>query len=263
MAITITGVVTKDRNTVEPGLTLVDPTSPANVQPVGQSGWTLQFSDEFNGNSVDRLKWDSLYPNWPNFTSQNPGGNRTNTNNDNYYNDNNVALDGSSNLVLTMQPDTATYPGLHYKSGMLQSLKSYTVSAGCYVEARLRIPNLYDVIWPAAWMSNSAYATWPPEIDFFEHYGQGSGTYLNTYLTESNNDLFNQSTPSDITIYHTYAVKWNTNSTQFYIDGSLIRTANLTLPGSQYLILNLAARTGQGAPGGNPTMLVDYIRAWR
>lgn len=253
----------RSRYTVEPGLQLIDPTSAGGVQPNGLTGWTLQFSDEFNGSTLDRLKWDTLYPNWSNFTSQVPGGNRTNTDNDNYYNDNNATLDGASNLDLVMQPDTTTFPGLNYKSGMVQSLKSYTVAPGSFTEVRLRLSGLYDIQWPAAWMSNAAVATWPPEIDFFEHYGQGGGYLANTYLTAGTNDIFQVTGPADVTAFHTYGVRWNAGSTLFYLDGTLVRTANLSLPGTQYLILNMAARKTQPAPGANPHMYVDYIRAWR
>src|SRR5437667_9900272 len=36
----------------------VDQTSSTNVQPAGQTaGWHLVFSDEFNANSLDLIKW--------------------------------------------------------------------------------------------------------------------------------------------------------------------------------------------------------------
>ncbi|MFF2054102.1 hypothetical protein ACFVU2_21025 [Leifsonia sp. NPDC058194] len=247
-----------------PTLQLVDPTSDPAVQPSGLSGWSLKFSDEFNGTTLDRLKWDTLYPAWNIFTIQNPGGNRTNTDNANYYNDSSATIDGSSNLLLTMAQDSTTYPGLSYKSGMVQSLKSYTTSPGCFVEMRIQVPVLSNILWPAGWMSNSATNTWPPETDIFELFGMGPGIEQNVYVTTSDKDTVHVNAPSNLTAWHTYGAWWKSDgTTAFYIDGALSRTSSKVIGGSQYLILNLAARTGQSWPGANPTMLVDYIRTWR
>ncbi|GIT80164.1 hypothetical protein LLS1_18330 [Leifsonia sp. LS1] len=263
----VTASTRRDRFTVEPasgGLQLVDPSSPAGVQPSGLMGWSLAFSDEFNGSSLDRLKWDTVYPAWPRFLAQSPGGNRTNTDNANYYSDALATVDGSSNLVLTMAQDSTTYPGLSYKSGMVQSLKSFTTSPGSFVEMRIQVPVLSNIIWPAGWESNAATDQWPPETDIFELFGMGPGIEQNVYVTTSDKDTVHVNAPSSLTSWHTYGAWWKSDGTTvFYIDGAVSRTSSKAIGGSQYLILNLAARTGQSWPGANPTMLVDYIRSWR
>src|SRR6478609_11172310 len=127
MAITITGIKRKDRNTVE-GTTLIDPDTTPGVQPVGQTGYTLTMSEEFNGTMVvddstngivhfrpGGMQWATWYPNWTNFTSQSPGGNHTNTGYESYYATSKVTTSGGA-LQLACDKQT-TVSGLTYTAG--------------------------------------------------------------------------------------------------------------------------------------------------
>jgi hypothetical protein len=49
-------------------LTLITTKNIAQPKPLGDSLWTLVFSDEFNGTSVDGNKWISTFP-WNQATS--------------------------------------------------------------------------------------------------------------------------------------------------------------------------------------------------
>lgn len=259
----ITTSFVKDSATVENAVSsLVDPGS-VGAQPIGLSGWVLQFSDEFNGSVLDSAKWDTTYPAWDRFIAQSPGGNRTNSNNSNYFNDNNVVLTGDGSLDLFLEPDDTTYPGLKYKSGMIQSLKSYTAYPGCFVESRIRMSRLDDAIWPAAWMSNSATNQWPPEIDYWEHFGLGSDYLTNIYQSGGGSNPSTK-TSHDNNEWHVYGVDWNSTNVKFYLDGSLIRTATPTVSGSMYLLFDLAAQDTVSTPITTvPHMYVDYVRVWR
>lgn len=257
----ISTTVYKDRNTVEPGLQLVDPTTAGGVQPLGLTGYTLQFSDEFSGGSLDALKWDTHYPNWDIFNVQDPGGNTTNTNNSCSNQPGQVSV-ASSNVVLKAE-HTTTIAGLPYTSGMIQSLKSYAISPGSFVEASFKLSDVHDVIWPAFWASNSATNQWPPEVDVMEHFGTGSGVLMNIFYgtgTEESNAF----TVDTLLNYHTYGAKWNTNGLfDFYIDGVKRSSSTHAMSGSMYLILDLATRINIGTVPASPiTMSIDYVRAW-
>lgn len=268
MGITVTGGTRKDRWTNEPpplAVVLIDPTTTAGVQPSGFTGRTLSFSDEFNGSKLDLLKWDTNYPDWPTFNSQSPGGRFTNTNNANVYDSAHVSVNGASNLVL-MAEKVSTVTGLAYTSGMIQSLKSYTPTIGSFTETSVKlVGGLADKIWPAVWMSNSQYNTWPPEIDFFENYGGGTIVYTNMFGGTSGNIINTHTVASALSNYHTFGVWWKTDGTcLFYFDGTLVQSST-TSPvfGSQYLIANLGTDASKPADfTGQYLMYVDYIRVW-
>lgn len=235
----------------------IDATSPTGVQPVGQTGYTLTFSDEFNGASLDPAKWDYAYPNWPRFTSQDPGGRFTNTSNANCYDAAHVTLAGGSCILKAEKVSTIT--GLPYTSGMISSLPSYTPKYG-YMEARLRIPSFPSGLWPAAWTACSNFDTWPPEIDFMEAGLTGAGINLNNvYLPGS---TYKGSVNGvDFSAWHTFGCSWTGTKTTFFLDGTQTNTTTMTPSTNQYLMVDLAVSVG--ASFSTATMEVDYVRYWQ
>lgn len=261
MVLTISGVASRDRNTVEPSQAAfpIDPTSPAGVQPVGRSGYTLTFSDEFNGSSLDRAKWDIAYPDWPRFNSQVPGGRFTNTGNANCYDAAHISVAGGSCMLTAEKVQTIS--GLPYTSGMLSSLPSYAPKYG-YAEVRMRLPSMPKGLWPAAWMSCSNFDQWPPEIDFMEAGLTGGGINLNNvYLS---GDSYKGSVSGvDFSAWHTFGCAWTASAVTFYLDGSQTNTTPKTPNTQQYLILDLAVDNAQGATFTSATMEIDYVRYWQ
>lgn len=255
----ITGFTRKDKNTVEPTLAAfpVDPTTPAGVQPVGGSGLTLTFSDEFNGSSVDLNKWDYAYPDWPRFNAQTPGGRYTNTDNANCYDLAHIAV-GNGSCVLTAER-VSTIAGLPYTSGMLSSLPSYTPKYG-FAETRLRMSSMPANTWPAAWMSCSVYNQWPPEIDYMETGLVGNTVNLNNVYLDGSS--YKGEVPGvDFTEWHTFGMLWTPSGVTFYLDGVQTNTTTASPNAEQYLILNLAV--SNGANFTSSSMEIDYIRYWQ
>lgn len=252
------------------GATLIDPDTPAGQQPEGLTGRTLIMSEEFNGTLIDTdtdlgyvkcrdsgPEWSCWYPDWDRFNSQSPGGNHTNTDVDGYYQRNRVALSGGS-LVLSAQND-APVSGLDYSLGMLQSLPGLTISAGTFVESRVRMSAMPPGIWPAAWTACSDTNDWPPEIDYFE--GNSGATTVEQNVYNQGDSTYLSSIPSvAMTEWHTYACDWTTNTIQFYMDGVATSTATRTLATDQYLLFDLAVHSGATFTSAN--MQIDYIRVW-
>lgn len=270
MPLTITGQRRFDRDTVPPN-PLLDPATPAGVQPVGLSGLTLAMSEEFNGaitvvdsgNGLIRFRddgpqWATWYPSWPRFNAQSPGGNHTNTDQNSYYDTSKVSVAAGA-LVLAADKQV-TVSGLAYTTGMIQSLSFFTPKYGVF-EARIRLLARQANLWPAWWLSCSDYDTWPPEIDIWEHFGNGSGTN-NTYESHVyGGTAFNDTEDAgDLTAWHVYSAEWRADGVRFYRDGSLTGSTSNSPATPQYLLLNNGAT--MSAAFSSAQVQVDYIRCW-
>lgn len=258
---------------------LVTPYPPPFPDPVGQSPgvWTGTFRDEFTGSSVTVLDataghvqlsqdgpvWQTWYPAWERFLDQDPGGNHTNTSDLSYMALPQVSLGAVASCVTLTSAHTTTVAGLPYTSGMIQSLPDglpgFAQKFG-YFEARLRLSSTADGdLWPAWWMANSTVNIWPPEIDVFEWISGDPTAYnFNVWLTETPET--NTPAVSNLTNFHVFGCKWGPSSVVGYLDGAQIASSTLDLETPQYLLLNLASRSG--ASHSSATMDIDYVRVW-
>lgn len=249
--------------------------------PVGQPAgtWTGVFHDEFTASSVQvvdaaagqvRLSpggpiWQCWYPNWPTFTSQNPGGNHTNTNDASYYALSQVSLSGGRCLLTSQRVTTVT--GLPYTSGVIQSLPdNQTGFAPLYgfFETKFSLSALPGGSWPAFWGSASAFNTWPPEIDIAEFVSAdgkevGNNVYLPggvTYLHSTLN--------IDPSVDHVYGCKWTSSSVTWYVDGAQTTTTTDTPTSALYVIFDLANYAPDNPTYTTPLVAsIDYIRVWQ
>ncbi len=121
------------------------------------AGWELVFSDEFNGDKLDRTKWATRY------LYQNETMDHFNDENQRYR-DGHVVADGVLNLIAKKMPGSVSL----YESAMIRSHRTFYYG---YYEARVFLPNAKGV-WPAFWLEadyDIDGKTWhPPEIDIFE-----------------------------------------------------------------------------------------------
>jgi beta-glucanase (GH16 family) len=251
--------------------------SGAAAGAAGLPGWTLVFSDEFDGpkaTAVDSSKWNLV----------NKGDGFGNNELEFYTNrTDNAALDGAGSLVITAKKEA--YMGRDYTSARLESSGKFEHAYG-RVEARVKIPRGQG-IWPAFWMlgNDISTASWPNcgEIDIMENVGKeptivhgslhgpgySGGNPLSASYTLPNGEKFADA-------FHVFAIEWETNVVRFYVDDHLYETrtpadvpakAKWVYDHPFFILLNVAVG-GQwpGSPDGTTmfpqTMTVDYVRVY-
>lgn len=232
------------------------------------SNMDLQWSDEFNGTSLNTDYWTPEIGNgnwgWGNGESQ-------------YYKnseDNITVSDGT--LKLTARSETEG--NYKYTSGRIKTADKVEVGYG-YVEARIKLPSVNGV-WPAFWMLGANEPKgWPycGEIDIMEawntgdfaqncfHYADADGNDNYDYLYRVNN--------IGKTEWHTYGVYKTKEKLVFYYDGKVaskvidITNDEMTeAHNNYYILLNVACGgtlTGFVEPNAASlpaTMEVDYVR---
>jgi beta-glucanase (GH16 family) len=246
------------------------------------SGWTLVWSDEFNGpngSAPDPTKW----------TYDLGGGGWGNNELETYTNRPVNAQIQNGNLVITAQKETYTgSDGItrDYTSARLKTQGLFSQAYGRF-EARIKIPRGQGM-WPAFWLLGNDIPTvgWPQcgEIDIMENIGREPGTVHGSMhapsstaptsdLTSSFSLPAGQSFADD---YHVYAVEWQPGSLSFYVDSNNYATFTQSQwpAGGQwvfdhpfFIILNVAV--GGNWPGSPDAttqfpqqMLIDYVRVY-
>ena len=205
-----------------------------------RKGWTLAYSDEFDGDAIDATKWSHEVNCWG-------GGN----NERQCYTDrveNSFVQDGFLHIVAREEsfsgpgvPDddpsynpSDTSVTLPFTSARLRSKGKMDFTYG-RVEVRAKVPGGQGM-WPAIWMlpSDDVYGGWPSsgEIDIFEavnlgvwaneihgtlHYGLKWPQWENHGAT-----LPLAYNPADD--FHTYAVEWEGDEIRWYLDGAHYQT---------------------------------------
>lgn len=251
--------------------------NPDPNQNVEKRNWELTWSDEFDGAAgvlPDATKWTYDIGNggWGNQELQ-------------YYTNRpeNVSLDGNGNLVITAKSES--FGGSSFTSARIKTQGLFEQAYGRF-EARLKTP-YGPGIWPAFWMlgANNETVAWPQcgEIDIMELKGHqpsilhgtlhgpgysGGNAITDTYALE--NSRFDSG-------YHIFAVEWDTEKIDFYVDGYLYQRISKSTVNTKgewvydhpfFMILNIAVG---GTFAGFPTsetpfpqkMTIDYVRAYK
>ena len=254
----------------------------ATLQPPPTKGFTLVWSDEFNGadgSAPDSAKWtyDTGAKGW--------GNNELEC----YTNRTQNAQIKAGNLVITAQKENFTCSdgvASNYTSARLKTQGLFSQAYGRF-EARIKIP-AGQGMWPAFWMlgDNINSAGWPTcgEIDIMENIGKEpatvhgslhgpSATGPTSDATAAFNVTAGQKFADD---FHLYVVEWEPGAIRFYVDSNLYATFHSSqwpaggtweFDHPFFLILNVAI--GGDWPGSpdNTTrfpqqMLVDYVRVY-
>ena len=253
-------------------------TAPSGALP----GWTLTWSDEFNGpdgSPVDSSKWVSE-----------TGGNGWGNQELEYYTARTQnAIQQGGNLVITVLAEK--YAGSDgvtrdYTSARLKTLGKFSQKYGRF-EARVKIPKGQG-IWPAFWMlgDDIEKAGWPKcgEIDIMENIGKEPALVHGTIPGPGYSGEHGIGSPFALPDkarfaddFHIYAVEWEPQAIRFYVDDHFYATRTPSeLPKGTKWVYNhpffmlLNAAVGGDWPG-NPdatsvfpqTMLVDYVRVYK
>jgi len=254
------------------------PITPPTATPHG-SNWTLVWSDEFNGASLDGSNW----------TSEVNGSGMGNNELEYYTNGQNLSFENGALVITARQENPANYQCWYgtctYTSGRIntQGKRQFTYGR---IEARIRVP-YGQGIWPAFWMLGNDIGTagWPScgEIDIMENIGREPNIVHGTVHGPGYSGAAGIGGPYTLPsgkfsdAYHVFAVEWENNVFRWYVDGNLYFTLNRSTVESRgqwvfdhphFIILNLAVG---GAWPGNPDgttvfpqrMYIDYVRVYQ
>ncbi len=183
------------------------------------AGMHVVFSDNFAGSSFDTGKWSTCYP-WAA-----EGAGCTNFSNPEleWYEPSQdrvtrgvLSLTASKTATkgLASNGRSMTYP---WRSGMVTTHNSFDFTYG-YVEVIARMPR-GDGLWSALWLLPET-ASWPPEIDLAELWGDNPTLLSVNFHGASSASVFRTFQTSDVTRgWHTFAVDWEPTSIVWYVDG--------------------------------------------
>ncbi|HUC53358.1 MAG TPA: glycoside hydrolase family 16 protein [Candidatus Cybelea sp.] len=251
--------------------------------PPPPAGYTLAWSDEFNGadgTSPDSSKW----------TYDTGGSGWGNNELECYTNLTQNAQMKGGNLVITAmhQPAYACSDGTtrDYTSARLKTEGLFNQAYGRF-EARIKIP-AGQGMWPAFWMlgNNIGSVGWPKcgEIDIMENVGKEPGTVHGSLHGPSTSGPTSDATLSFslpagqnfADSFHLYAIEWQPGLVSFFVDSNLYATfrqsqwpagGTWVFDHPFFIILNVAV--GGSWPGSPDSttifpqqMLVDYVRAY-
>ena len=177
-------------------------------------------------------------------------------------------------LVITAKKEGAKYTSSRITTKELQY---------GYFEARAKLP-VGSGIWPAFWMlgANIDKVGWPKcgEIDILEYVGKEPHTvFTSLHTQDSHGNTINTKKTTIPTIeqgFHLYAIDWNPDKIDFYVDNQLVYTFNPEpktediWPYNQpfYFLVNMAIGGNFGGPEVDDTIFpqeftIDYIKVYQ
>jgi beta-glucanase (GH16 family) len=260
--------------TSAPTTTIATPKPVAVVPPEGME---LVWSDEFDGDEIDRSNWtyDLGGWGWGNGEAQ-------------HYTDRpeNARL---QNGLLVIELRREQYEDSYYTSARLktQGLREFQYGR---IEARTKVPEGTGT-WPAFWMLGAAFdpasddpgKQWPNvgEIDVMEHVGREPDLVIGTihgpgYAGSAGISQWNRQEFAIADDFHTVAIDWDASGIRWFFDGEQYFDVPRERVGRRewvfdqpfFLILNLALG---GTLGGTiaPDLAfpiqyyVDYVRVYQ
>lgn len=252
--------------------------------PLTKTGYTLDFSEEFDGSTLDSSRWLDYYiPHW---TSNREAAKARYT---------------IANGVLTerLDQDTPAWNPTYDSTVKISSIQTYnadwwhrfnysmpndhheptfngyTTKYG-YFEMRAKNANVGGGGHQAWWMvgiDDTTSASQNPEIDIVESffskpqnwriagYGWGDPNFLGSWYS-SDQPVPSGSPTSE---YHLYGMEWTPTELKFYYDNQLYRTISdaPNMPMGMILGLYTDAGSGQHNDVWPKTWNVDYVRVWK
>ena len=201
----------------------------------------------------------------------------------------NASTDGNGNLKITVKEADGSllcyYGPCEYTSARLLTKNRFEVAYG-RIEARIKVPEGAG-LWPAFWMlgTDIDQVNWPQtgEIDIMEFVGREPDQVFGTLHGpgysggQSYGRVYELGEPVSEN-FHVFAVEWQPDKIEWFIDGISYFTATPNDPflqGKQwvfnhpfFILLNVAIGGNFGGPVGPDTtfpqsMLVDYVRLYQ
>ncbi len=250
------------------------------------AGWNLDWSDEFNGSSLNSANWNVLTSNYDPVTNNCNFG----TGELEYPRASNVTV-SNGKLIISAQrtsanpaaPQCTGYGGRSFYSGRIHSKGKVERRYG-KLSASIKVPSGYGM-WPAFWTLganvDSGANAWPKsgEIDILE-WKSTEPSWMKSALHWFNGGQADWGTGADrgyslAGSFHVYEVEWTPSTIVFRLDGSIVANSTFyhnetELQQNHYILLNLAVggnwygNPGAGSidlPSGvTKTMEVEWVR---
>ncbi|MFJ9038131.1 family 16 glycosylhydrolase [Streptomyces sp. NPDC102406] len=257
---------------------LIDPATPAGVQPLGTgtataAAQTLVFSDEFDGATLDAARWTARDQE----RSGAAGTDRW------WYKPAGVRTDGAGALAI----DVKQLAEGQYAGGRIDSQGKFDYTYGT-IEARIHTPAATNGHLAALWLQADAGLT-PggvvdgtardgAEMDVTETNYQADKYSVTLHYDGYGADHKSSGTVAEApglhsTWYHTFGLSWTPTRLTFLYDGAVVRTVTdprLVSQVAEFPILSHEVLDGW-ADGSvhdetfdwHSTMYVDYLRVWQ
>jgi len=257
------------------------------LQNTASAQYNLVWNDEFDGTSLNSVNWN---------VEEKIGVWNTQANKElQHYKAENVEVgsDGNGNNCLILTAKRETYNGYSFTSGKVDTKAKFSVRYG-KIEARIKVPNLANGLWPAFWLLGYGKTGWPAcgEIDVLEM-GHANGIiqnnqnkYYSGALHWENNDQYASYGHAEVASvnlnedYHLYTLEWTPSQIKMFLDNSSTPYYSMDITGadaeefrnfSDFLIFNLAV--GGSFPNIlNPNditatlpakMFIDYVKVYQ
>ncbi len=261
--------------TVAPTTTIA---TPEPIPPKPPEGMELVWSDEFDGDDIDRSNWtfDIGGWGWGNGEAQ-------------YYTDReeNARV---QNGILVIEARQERFENSSYTSARLKTEDLREFQYG-RIEARLKVPEGAG-LWPAFWMLGSSFerdeenpldSNWPfaGEIDIMEYVGREPDLILGTihgpgYAGAGSLSTWNRQDYPIADDWHTYAIEWDFDGIRWFYDGEQYGEKSRDVVGKRewvfdqpfFIILNLAVGGLFPGPVGLDVEFpkyyyADYVRVYQ
>jgi len=189
-------------------------------------GWNLVWSDEFDGKTLDRTKWDYQFG-----TGSQYGLNGWGNDELEYYTDNNAKVEKGMLIIEARKEDKN---GMKYTSSRIRTMKDdgtvlYAPTFG-RIEARMKLPK-GDGLWPAFWMlpATDKYGVWASsgEIDIMEAKGRLMNRVYGTVHygqpwpgNKYSNSMYKFQDGTTAEDFHTYSLEWLPGKLRWLVDGN-------------------------------------------
>ncbi len=242
--------------------------------PISYPGYTLAWSDEFSGTSIDLNTWN-----------QEVGNNGGWGNNELEYYTNSAKNNFVSNGNLIIEARKEPMGGFNYSSSRMTTQNKKAFKFG-RIDIRAKLP-VSKGIWPALWMlgSNISSVSWPAcgEMDIMELIGTYPSRVYSTMHWKSvsgghDSKGTNYNLPSgDFSQqFHVFSMVWVQDLIKCYVDDNLYLTvasadvgaSNYPFNANQFFIFNVAVGGDWPGPPDAATpfpqrMFVDYVRVFQ
>ena len=256
------------------------------LEPVSIEGWTLVWSDEFNGTSLDTTNnWECMIGDGCSYGICGWGNSELE-----YYRAENATVSGG---YLTIEAREESYGGKAYTSARIRSKDKQDFLYG-RMEARIKVPT-GGGMWPAFWMmpTDEVYGGWSAsgEIDIMEtkndtDYIGGTIFYGGSWPDYVSSGCRYEPVGVDFSDdFYVYAIEWEPDEMRWYVNGILYCTitsstwysdgdpSNDRAPFDEYFhfLLNVAVGgyyTGCTSPSCITAslpqqMIIDYVRVYQ